>query len=104
MTSNPFQADAAGGAFLSLPRLAGRLTADLIVRSHQGLNPSKEYQLDLRGAPRSPVSFAQRNQEKAAQKSKRKQRVGTRHREENISPSARASDLVPRMCPLASET
>mmetsp|Transcript_7521 Transcript_7521/g.19128 ORF Transcript_7521/g.19128 Transcript_7521/m.19128 type:complete len:283 (+) Transcript_7521:230-1078(+) len=36
-------------AFLSLPRLAGRLTAELIVRSDQGLNASKEYQIDLRG-------------------------------------------------------
>ena len=49
MASNPFQQDAAAAAFLSLPRLAGRLTAELILRSPQGLNPSKEYELDLRG-------------------------------------------------------
>jgi U2 small nuclear ribonucleoprotein A' len=35
--------------FLSLPRLAGRLTAELIARSPQGLNPCSEYELDLRG-------------------------------------------------------
>ena len=50
MAANPFQQDAAGAAFMSLPRLAGRLTADLVMRSHQGLNACKEYQLDLRGA------------------------------------------------------
>ena len=49
MALNPFQQDAAEAAFLSLPRLAGRLTAELILRSPQGLNPSKEYELDLRG-------------------------------------------------------
>lgn len=36
-------------AFLSLPRLAGRLTADLISRSPQGLNACGEYELDVRG-------------------------------------------------------
>ena len=35
--------------FLSLPRLAGRLTADLISRSPQGLNACGEYELDVRG-------------------------------------------------------
>ena len=40
-------------AFLSLPRLAGRLTAELIMRSEQGLNACKEYQIDLRGASSS---------------------------------------------------
>ena len=49
MAANPFQQDGAEAAFLSLPRLAGRLTAELIMRSPQGLNPSKEYALDLRG-------------------------------------------------------
>jgi len=32
-----------------LPRLAGRLTADLIIRSPQEMNAIKEYQIDLRG-------------------------------------------------------
>lgn len=32
-----------------LPRLAGRLTADLILRSPQEMNAIKEYQIDLRG-------------------------------------------------------
>ena len=36
-------------AFLSLPRLAGRLTADLISRAPQGLNACGEYELDVRG-------------------------------------------------------
>lgn len=36
-------------AFLSLPRLAGRLTAELILRSPQGLDPSQDYAIDLRG-------------------------------------------------------
>jgi U2 small nuclear ribonucleoprotein A' len=49
MAMNPFQADEQD-MFRSLPRLAGRLTAELIMRSQQGLNPSKEYELDLRGA------------------------------------------------------
>ena len=35
--------------FLSLPRLAGRLTADLISRAPQGLNACGEYELDVRG-------------------------------------------------------
>jgi hypothetical protein len=41
------QANAA--AFMSLPRLAGRLTAELIMRSPQGLNCVKEYAIELRG-------------------------------------------------------
>ena len=36
-------------AFTSLPRLAGRLTAELIGRSPQGLNACDEYELELRG-------------------------------------------------------
>ena len=38
-------------AFLSLPRLAGRLTAELILRSPQGLDPCQDYAIDLRGEP-----------------------------------------------------
>ena len=38
-------------AFLSLPRLAGRLTAELIMRSPQGLDPCQDYAIDLRGTP-----------------------------------------------------
>ena len=38
-------------AFLSLPRLAGRLTAELIMRSPQGLDPCQDYAIDLRGMP-----------------------------------------------------
>ena len=32
------------------PRLAGRLTAELILRSSQYMNCVKEYEIDLRGA------------------------------------------------------
>mmetsp|Transcript_24830 Transcript_24830/g.58837 ORF Transcript_24830/g.58837 Transcript_24830/m.58837 type:complete len:254 (+) Transcript_24830:192-953(+) len=41
--------DPATTAFLSLPRLAGRLTAELILRSPQGLDPVQDYAIDLRG-------------------------------------------------------
>ena len=33
------------------PRLAGRLTAELILRSPQYMNCVKEYEIDLRGQP-----------------------------------------------------
>lgn len=33
------------------PRLAGRLTAELILRSPQYMNCVKEYEIDLRGLP-----------------------------------------------------
>lgn len=36
-------------SFMALPRLAGRLTADLITNAPQGLNVCSEYELDLRG-------------------------------------------------------
>ena len=36
-------------AFMNLPRVAGRLTAELIGRSPQGLNACDEYELELRG-------------------------------------------------------
>jgi hypothetical protein len=35
---------------VGLPRLAGRLTADLILTSPQEMNAISEYQIDLRGA------------------------------------------------------
>ena len=34
------------------PRLAGRLTADLILSSPQGFNAVKDYSIDLRGTPK----------------------------------------------------
>jgi hypothetical protein len=37
------------GPRLGLPRLAGRLTAELISRSPQYINAVKDYELDLRG-------------------------------------------------------
>lgn len=37
--------------YVPLPKLPGRLTADLIARSGQGLNAVKEYELNLRGTP-----------------------------------------------------
>ena len=39
-----------GTPVLGLPRLAGRLTADLILCSPQEMNAISEYQIDLRGA------------------------------------------------------
>jgi hypothetical protein len=39
-----------GTPVLGLPRLAGRLTADLILSSPQEMNAISEYQIDLRGA------------------------------------------------------
>lgn len=41
---------AADPVYAPLPKLPGRLTADLIARSGQGLNAVKEYELNLRGA------------------------------------------------------
>ena len=38
------------GTFLSLPKLPGRLTAELVLRSPQNPNALKEYELNLRGA------------------------------------------------------
>mmetsp|Transcript_6212 Transcript_6212/g.8419 ORF Transcript_6212/g.8419 Transcript_6212/m.8419 type:complete len:273 (+) Transcript_6212:363-1181(+) len=38
-----------GQQVFGLPRLAGRLTAELILRSPQEMNAIKEYQIDLRG-------------------------------------------------------
>lgn len=71
MAANPFQQDAAAAAFRSLPRLAGRLTAELILRSPQGLNPSKEYELDLRGErgtnPHRKKKLKRRKREEAHQ-------------------------------------
>lgn len=48
-------------AFLSLPRLAGRLTAELILRSPQGLDPSQDYAIDLRGEHDSTPSTERHN-------------------------------------------
>lgn len=48
---------AADGVYVPLPKLPGRLTADLIARSGQGLNAVKEYELNLRGAGCLPLSM-----------------------------------------------
>ena len=39
------------------PRLAGRLTAELILRSPQYMNCVKEYEIDLRGLSASVDAF-----------------------------------------------
>lgn len=47
--------DARPGVAGSLgPRLAGRLTAELVLRSPQYMNCVKEYEIDLRGADMPP--------------------------------------------------
>ncbi len=51
------------------PRLAGRLTAELILRSPQQFNAVKDYELDLRGAPRRALP-------RSAQRLRRRVRAG----------------------------
>ena len=43
------------------PRLAGRLTAELILRSPQYMSCVKDYEIDLRGAARLYDSSVKRN-------------------------------------------
>lgn len=45
------------------PRLAGRLTAELILRSPQYMNCVKEYEIDLRGKSAQQLSGAKEGQQ-----------------------------------------